>query len=134
MLLFGVWSEGRPVGSQDLRAERFSDTRTVESGSWLGRRYQGQGYGTEMRVAVLELGFRGLGAQAAVSGSFEGNIASARVSEKLGYVASGEHFHEPRGVRVREQGFRLERETWLADERPPVEIVGLEPCLPLFGV
>ena len=62
-----------------------------------------------MRVAVLELAFAGLGATAAISGSFEGNIASARVSEKLGYFESGEHFHEPRGVRVREQPLRRER-------------------------
>jgi RimJ/RimL family protein N-acetyltransferase len=134
MLLLGVWAGERPVGAQDLRAVRFAESRTVESGSWLGRRWQGQGYGTEMRAAVLELAFTGLGAQAAISGSFEGNIASARVSEKLGYIESGEHFHEPRGLPVREQEFRLERERWLERERGPVEIDGVAACLPLFGV
>jgi RimJ/RimL family protein N-acetyltransferase len=134
MLLLGVWAEGRPIGTQDLRAVRFAETRTVESGSWLGERYQRRGYGTEMRIVVLALAFNGLGANAAISGSFDGNTASARVSEKLGYVESGEHFHEPRGVRIREQAYRLEREVWRAHEHPPVEIDGLEPCLPLFGV
>jgi RimJ/RimL family protein N-acetyltransferase len=133
-LLLGVWVDDRVIGAQDLRADRFSETHTTESGSWLGERYQGQGYGTEMREAVLSLAFAGLGAAAATSGSFEGNIASARVSEKLGYVESGEDFHEPRGVRVREQKYTLTREAWLSHERPAVEIMGLEPCMPLFGV
>jgi hypothetical protein len=35
---------------------------------------------------------------------------------------------------VREQRFQLLREQWEQVDRPPVEIVGLEPCLPLFGV
>jgi hypothetical protein len=35
---------------------------------------------------------------------------------------------------VRERYFRLEREAWEAGDRVPVEIVGLEPCLPLFGL
>ena len=36
--------------------------------------------------------------------------------------------------RVREQYLRLEREAWDARDRIAVEIVGLEPCLPLFGL
>ena len=39
-----------------------------------------------------------------------GNVASERVSEKLGYVAAGEGVASPRGEPVREQHFRLERE------------------------
>jgi len=45
----------------------------------------GPGLGTEARAAILALAFDGLGADAAESGYFEGNAASARVSEKLGY-------------------------------------------------
>ena len=133
MLLLGVWAEGQPAGAQDLRAEQFGSTREVESGSWLGERFQGRGYGTEMRAAVLELAFLGLGAVAANSGAMVGNVASARVSEKLGYIDSGEKYVEPRGVPIREQCFRLERDRWLERERIAVEIVGLEPCLSLFS-
>jgi RimJ/RimL family protein N-acetyltransferase len=39
----------------------FAVLREVHTGSWLGQRYQGQGLGTEMRSAVLHLGFAGLG-------------------------------------------------------------------------
>jgi RimJ/RimL family protein N-acetyltransferase len=133
-LLLAVWFEGEPVGAQDVRGDDFAARRRFETGSWLGLRFQGRGLGTEMRHGVLALGFVGLGARVAVSGAFEGNIASERVSEKLGYRMTGEAFYEPRGVRLRERIFELDRERWDAQERPPVEIVGLEPCLPLFGV
>jgi RimJ/RimL family protein N-acetyltransferase len=84
-----------------------------------------------MRAAMLALLFDGLGGEVATSGALEGNVASARVSAKLGYVEAGEGTASPRGVPVRQQLYRLERARW----RPPfpVEIVGLEPCLPLFG-
>ena len=61
--------KSRPIGSQSIRGEDFSTRREIETGSWLGRPYQGQGLGTEMRTAALELAFRELGATAAVSGS-----------------------------------------------------------------
>ena len=76
--------DGRPIGSQGMRAEEFAARREVDTGSWLGQAFQRQGIGTEMRAAVLELAFRELGAQAATSGSVFGNESSKRVSEKLG--------------------------------------------------
>ncbi|MDX6412237.1 MAG: hypothetical protein QOE91_1753, partial [Gaiellaceae bacterium] len=39
----------------------------------------------------------------------------------------------PRGTPVPHTDFRLEREVWEAAEHPPVEILGLEACLPLLG-
>ena len=133
-LLLAVWARGELIGSQGLDATDFVSTRTAETGSWLGQRYQGRGFGTEMRAAVLELLFRGLGGRVATSGALDGNPASSRVSEKLGYVSSGDGLASPRGVPVRQQNFRLERDTWAARERIAVELVGLEPCLPLFGL
>jgi RimJ/RimL family protein N-acetyltransferase len=117
-LELGVWTVERVLlGVQGVYAKRFAERRTVGTGSWLGESFQRQGYGTEMRAAILELAFAGLGAVAAESGALDGNVASAA----------------PRGVPVREQRFLLERDRWRSVERPPVEIVGLEPCLPLFG-
>jgi RimJ/RimL family protein N-acetyltransferase len=123
---------GRPVGAQGMRAERFAETRRVVTGSWLGSAYQRQGLGTEMRTAVLELAFRGLGAREAVSGALQGNAASARVSEKLGYSQVGTSEVSPRGVPIPHTDLVLARDRW----RPPfaVEIESLEPALPLFGV
>lgn len=131
-LLLGTWADGHLAGVQGLDAQEFASRRTAETGSWLGRWFQGHGYGTEMRAAALGLLFDGLGGEVATSGSLEGNIASARVSEKLGYVHDGEAVASPRGEPVRERRFTLERSRW----RPPfpIGIVGLGPCLPLFGL
>ncbi len=130
-LVLLVWEGGDLVGSQSLSAKGFAQKREVSSGSWLGAAFQGRGLGTEMRTAVLELAFRGLGAEAALSGWLEGNGASARVSEKLGYRSVGVSELSPRGRPVAHHDVRLERDGW--SPSVPVEIVGLEPARELFG-
>jgi RimJ/RimL family protein N-acetyltransferase len=131
-LLLGVWAGPELIGIQGSDARDFVARRTAETGSWIGQWFQRQGYGTEMRAAILAFLFEGLDADVATSGALEGNVASARVSEKLGYSRAGENLAAPRGEPVSNRLFRLERADW----HPPfeVEIVGLEPCLPLFGV
>jgi RimJ/RimL family protein N-acetyltransferase len=131
-LELGVWANGELAGVQALYRKDIATNRAVGTGSWLGRRFQGRGIGTEMRTAVLELAFRGLGAELARSGAVEGNAASLRVSQKLGYRAVGSGHVAPRGVEVGHTDVELRREDW----RPPfvVEIDGLGTCLPLFGV
>ena len=131
-LNLGVWLDGELVGTQGMGAEAFAEKRTVGTGSWLGQRFQKRGIGTEMRTAVLELAFRGLGAEIARSGAIDGNTASMRVSEKLGYRVVGRGTVSPRGLEVGHTDVELRREDW----RPPVavEIEGLEPCLSLFGL
>lgn len=125
--------DGRPIGTQEIRADNFGRDRVVQTGSWLGQEFQGCGYGTEQRLAVLALAFDGLGAEAALSGALDGSVASARVSEKLGYVVTGLGSVAPRGVRVPHTDFRLERGAWERLDRPPVEIRGLEHCLRSLG-
>jgi RimJ/RimL family protein N-acetyltransferase len=131
-LLFVTFLDGRPIGTQGLRATDFAATRLLETGSWLGREFQGLGYGTEQRVAVLAFAFDGLGAQAALSGALEGNVASARVSEKLGYVTTGVGSLAPRGTPVSHTEYRLERAAWRPAKHPSVEIQGLEGCRSLL--
>ena len=133
-LELGVWVSGVLIGIQGLHARNFGQCRRASSRSWLCQSFQRNGFGTEMRAAVLELAFSGLGAVAALSGAIEGNVASARVSEKLGYADAGEGVVQPRGVPVRERRFLIQVERWKHIEHPPVEIAGLERCLPLFGV
>jgi RimJ/RimL family protein N-acetyltransferase len=123
--------EGRPIGTQGISANDFATNGEVETGSWLGVPYQGRGLGTEQRAAVLELGFRGLGAHAAVSGSIVHNISSQRVSEKLGYRVTGTRTIALRGDPVEHLDYRLDRADWRCPI--PVELEGVEPCLPLFG-
>lgn len=126
-----AFETGRPVGTQALSARSFARTRRVETGSWLGRDRQGRGLGTEMRAAALEVAFGPLGADEASSTAHDGNEASRRVSEKLGYTAAGTETHRPRGERVRATRLVRRRDAWRSPV--PVEIEGLGPLLPLFG-
>lgn len=130
-LRFVAFSDGRPVGVQEIRAERFAERRVVDTGSWLGAAWQGQGLGTEMRAAVLSFAFDGLGAERATSGAIQGNPASLAVSRKLGYELVGGHTVSPRGVPVHHDDLELTRERF----RSPiaVEVSGLGGLLPLFG-
>ncbi|MBB6351360.1 RimJ/RimL family protein N-acetyltransferase [Nonomuraea muscovyensis] len=129
---FAVVHEGRVIGMQDLSATDYVVTREVGTGSWLGLAHQGQGFGAEMRAAVLQLAFAGLGALTAVSSAFLDNPASLAVSRKLGYQPDGLSVHNRRGKRAVQQRLRLDRERFACPV--PVEIEGLEPCRPHFGL
>jgi RimJ/RimL family protein N-acetyltransferase len=134
-LELAVFVDGRMVGEQDLSARDFPVLRQVSSFSWLGVRHQGQGIGTEMRAAMLHLAFAGLGAAEAVSGAFDDNVPSLRVSEKLGYAFDGiDRAATPDGRVTTTHRLRLPREQWEATNRSPVTITGLAACRPLFGL
>ena len=133
-LNFVAIADGRVVGTQGLDAERFATLREVGTGSWLGRAEQGRGLGTEMRAAVLELAFAGLGAEFATSEAFEDNHASYAVSRKLGYADDGIARHVVRDSAVTGRRLRLDREGWEKARTVPVRIDGLAPCLPMFGL
>ena len=128
-----VLERGRAIGVQELFSRDFAIKRVISSGSWLGREFQGRGLGTEARAAILGLAFDGLGAHAAESGYIEGNAASARVSDKLGYQIIGDEYFAIEGKRKLEIKVRCTPETWNRD-LVPVTIESLEPCLKLFGV
>ena len=128
---FLTFLDGEPIGTQGLSAEDLAAKREVSTDSWIGTAFQGKGYGTEQRAAVLELAFRELGASAATSGALVHNIASQKVSEKLGYAVTGMSELAPRGEPVPHYDYRLEAADWRSPI--PVEIVGLASCLPLFG-
>ena len=126
-----AFHRGRVVGTQGIGAERFSESRTISTGSWLGQAWQGMGLGTEMRAAILELAFTGLGAGRAVSGYVAGNPQSRGVSRKLGYEVVGAHVVNPRGEPLEHTDLELRRASFHSPV--PVELVALEPLLPLFG-
>jgi RimJ/RimL family protein N-acetyltransferase len=130
---FAVLAGGEPAGIQGVGGAEFATTREVHTGSWLGLRHQGRGIGTEMRAAVLHLAFAGLGADWAISSAASDNAASIGVSRKLGYADDGVEVGVVRGRRRVERRFRMDRETWSAQRRVPVEIEGLEPCRELLG-
>jgi RimJ/RimL family protein N-acetyltransferase len=88
-LLLGVWHDGTLVGTQGLATHNFLVTRTGETGSWLGRAFQGRGIGTAMRRAVCAFAFDHLDAVEVTSGAFLDNPASLSVSRKVGYLPNG---------------------------------------------
>lgn len=127
--------EGRvTVGLQAIGADRFGVLREVFSGSWLGRRYQGRGIGTEMRAAVLHLAFAGLGAQYAISDAFEYNGASLGVSWKLGYRHDGISRLVVRDRPETLVRLRLDRPTWERHRTVQARIEGLDRCRDMFGL
>lgn len=132
-LEFVVLEEGRIVGAQGVLATAFANGRTVVTGSWLGRAFQGRGVGREMRSAVLDLAFHELGAEVALSGAFAHNAASRGVSEALGYRVVGTEPIENRGVPREHLRFRLDRADWLARPHARAAWEGVEACRDLLG-
>lgn len=78
-----------------------------ELGYWLAARAHGKGYATEACRALLAAHFATSG-EAFVAGYFEGNVRSARVLEKLGFIETG----------------RRPRQCWaLGTDRPHVDLL-----------
>ena len=132
-LTLGVWVDGAPAGFQDLGAREFATYRTVHTGSWLGRSFQGRGVGKLMRQAALALAFDHLGAEIAESAALLDNAASLGVSRGVGYEANGFERLAPRGEPREAQRFRMTLEGWRSRPRPEVVVEGLEGCLEMFG-
>lgn len=125
---------GEVIGTQLLYADQFATTREVGTGSWLGLPYQGRGFGTEARAAVLQFAFECLGACQARTTSWSDNMASQRINAKLGYRPDGTECEVRRGEATTVTRFLLLREDF-GQYRPEwtVDVDGLAPCLPLLG-
>ena len=126
--------EGRVIGTQSIKGTEFSVARSFSTGSWLGREYQGRGFGREMRAAILHLGFVGLGAEEAQTSAFSDNPASLGVSRSLGYEPNGSWLVSRRGARAQHLAYRVTRDRWLATHTLEVRLQGVENCLDLFGL
>lgn len=128
--------DGQVVGTQGMHAVHFATTREVETGSWVGRRFQRMGIGRLMRQAVLHLAFRGLEAERARSAAFADNQASQRVSAGLGYTPDGTETRVRRGEAAVLQRLVLTRHEWERRSAgwPAVTIDGLAGCLDRFGL
>lgn len=135
-LNFAVLVDGEVVGSTGLRAEEFPRLRQFETGSWLGREFQGRGLGKEMRIATLTLGFLGLDAELALTGAWHDNAASLGVTRSLGYDEQGwrralrDDSHPDRLL-----GFVMPCEHFQAHlRRDDIELAGIAPVRDLLGI
>ncbi len=134
-LQFAVYEGATCVGTQALDAARFPLVRTVGTGSFLGLPHQGRGIGREMRAAVLQLAFDGLGAERAVTSAFEDNLASQHVTVALGYRPNGDEVVPRRDGTGRVLRYVLDRDDWAPRRRDDVVVEGLSPeVLEMFGL
>jgi RimJ/RimL family protein N-acetyltransferase len=129
---FVVFLAGQPIGLQAMSGKDFAVTREVSTGSWLGRRFHGRGFGTQMRAAVLTLAFEGLGAETACSGAMLGNEQSLGVSRKIGYREDGIARVVVAGQLRTEQRLRIDAKDFQSPCRVLVD--GLDLCLKDFGL
>ncbi len=131
---FGIHLDGQVIGVQGFGATHFAALRTVDTGSWIGLPFQGQGIGTEMRAGVLQFAFDHLGALRARSAAFVDNPPSRAVSNKLGYFPNGREWKERAPGNVAEcENLLITPDTFVRPDWT-VQASGLDECRALLGV
>ena len=124
------------VGTSGIMASDFERMRQFETGSWLGREFQGRGLGKEMRIATLTLGFVGFGAEWATTGAWHDNAPSLGVTRSLGYTQNGHR----RAVRDDEYadvliGFEMSRAHFDSTlRRDDIELIGVDAARALLEI
>ena len=66
-----------------------SDIGKNKGGIWLNQKYHGQGFGTEAWTARIKYAFETLKLTELENGFFDGNAASWKMQQKLGYKIVG---------------------------------------------
>lgn len=122
--LCALW-DGEVVGVQGVATRDFLTFRYGETGSWLGRPFQGRGIGTAMRQTLCALLFDHLDFEFITSAAFASNPSSLRVSEKLGFRDNGISWNAPRGERAVTRRLLLLPEDFVRGE--PITVEGVEP-------
>jgi RimJ/RimL family protein N-acetyltransferase len=117
---FAVSWEGELVGTQGLEAQDYLVTRNGETGSWLGRRFQGRGIGTAMRQVICAFAFDHLDAEYVTSVAFADNPASLAVSRKAGYEDQGWSPFDRLGKQARLRHLMVEPASLVRYEHPLV--------------
>lgn len=133
-LQFAVCVNDDVVGLCDVMAEQFGTLGQVRTGSWLGREFQGQGLGKEMRTAALTLGFDGLGAEFALTGMWHDNAASLGVTTSLGYEQVGRRRALRRDTSDEQLEFRMSRDHWATIRRDDITLHGVDVAREFLGI
>ena len=135
VLNFAVIVDGVVVGTTGYITHQFATTRVFETGSWLGREHQGKGFGKEMRIATLQVGFCGFDAQWATTGAFEDNQPSLAITRGLGYTLAGRRRTLSRDAVRTLEGYEMSRDSFLARlRRDDVVLHGVDACRELLGL
>lgn len=123
---FAAIVEGAVVGSTDLTAAQFPALRQFETGSWLGREYQGRGIGKEMRIATLSVGFDGLDAAYATTAAWTDNGPSLGVTRSLGYDEVGPRRELRRNEPDEQMHYRMSAGHFATIRRDDIDIIGID--------
>ena len=133
-LELAVLLDGRVIGAQGVSATSFPVTRTGETGSWLGREFQGRGLGTAMRRAMCALLFDHLGFEEITSAAFLDNPASLGVSRKVGYQPTGvRRLQRREGELALNQGLVLTPETFVRGD-VAIDVTGADAVRAFIGL
>ena len=133
-LHLAVIHDGQLVGVQGFETSDYLVTRTGETGSWLGREFQGRGIGTAMRQVICAFAFDHLDAEEVTSGAFLDNPASLAVSRKVGYRPNGVRRLKRRaGELALNQSLVLTRGDFVRGTHP-VAVEGLAPFRSFVGL
>ena len=82
--VLGSWT---PIGMTDIRP--YEKRFRADIGLFIGRPYQGLGYGSATIRCLVEYGFTYLGLEKLEAFVFVGNLASRRIFEKSGFLLEG---------------------------------------------
>jgi RimJ/RimL family protein N-acetyltransferase len=110
----------------DLFTTEFAKTRQFTTGSWLGRAFQGEGIGKEMRLGTLTLGFVGLDAERALTAAWHDNGPSNGVTRALGDEQVGSVFELRGDDPVEQLHYRMGRAHFDTIRRDDIELVGVD--------
>ena len=129
-----VLLDGQVIGCQGVAAKHFPVTRTGETGSWLGREFQGRGLGTAARQAFCELLFDHLGFEEITSAAFLDNPASLGVSRKVGYRPTVvQRIKRREGELALNQGLVLTPDAFVRGGTP-IEVTGADAVRAFIGL
>ena len=112
-VVFMIEQGGKIIGCTGYRA--FGNDH-AELGYWIGKPFWDNGYATEAVSALIAHAFDADGFDYLLAGYFSDNPASARVIEKLGFVAEGAELREcvARGTSAYCTTARLDRDQAMA--------------------
>ena len=125
--------DGVVVGMCSIEADGFPARRTAETGSWLGREYQRQGIGREMREAALHLIFAGFDADQATTQAWHDNVASLAVTRSLPYTHTGTSRPPRRGHPDTMLAFVMTSRQWTTVRRNDIQLNGIEAARAQLG-
>jgi RimJ/RimL family protein N-acetyltransferase len=123
-----VFFKNKPIGVMEIASiNDFRKTRSVITGSWLLKEYQGQGFGRQARAIALSFVFNELQGEICRSAAHKDNRPSNGVSSSLGYQLDGTESVHGVDDMVR---YKLTKENWLDDLS--VQVEGFEICKQMF--